>query len=528
MTSPLSRKSIIQKTMQIGASTLLSRILGFVREILQIKYLGVGPLSDAFLTAFRIPNSLRKIFADGALSAAFIPTFVTVYNKQGLHAATALLITLFAIIESLLAAFCMFVAVRSDWVMYLAAPGWLSEPTIFAEQLLYAQLFLKILIFYIVFISSSSLIAGALNGLHRFAVPAYGQSLMNFLYILELLICLRYKLPVQYLAFAILCNGAVLLALHIWAYYRLGGELVKPNKETWAQVRQVLKKFLPCLVSVGAVEINIFIDQMLASYLPQGSVSLMYYTWSFIRIPIGVFAVALSTILLPQFTRIHTTTPRRLNFYLFESIKLVAFVTIPCALLIGMFSYQAFYTLFLSPQFTLMHVMIAQKLMIAFAIGLFFFCLNKILLSMFYALHETFISTIISLATTLLNTLLNIILMKFYGVWGIALATSVAAGVQTVLFLWVLRTKFNFNLYLHRHIQFMVRFTLLLSSIGVLAGILYKTLMRVIMKFCSQNSIIICTTGLGYWAVVLPVVALALLALWFTRKYVGIKLYFID
>lgn len=527
MGSRLSRRAVMGKTMQVGVSTLISRVIGLARELLQIKYLGVGPVSDAFVAAFRIPNSLRKIFAEGALSAAFIPTFVTVLKHEGVAASQRLLSTLFVVIELCVVAVCMLIALHADKVMYLAAPGWIGS-SVHAEQLVYAEVLLKILIFFTACISSTSLLAGALQGMHHFTVPAWGQVVMNVIYCAELLACMHWQLPVWWLAVGIVLNGMVLVIMHLWAYAAVGGAWLMPTRDTWVSVYAVLKKFVPCLITAGAVEINIFIDQMLASYLPSGSVSLMYYTWSLARLPIGVFAVAFSTILLPQLSRLHAYAPRRLGFYVYESIKLVAWVTIPVSVVMSCFAYRAFSTLFLSDHFTVVHVLQAQQLLIAFAWGIFFFCLNKLLLSVFYAVHANVMATIISLGGTILNTLLNLMLMRWYGAWGIACATSFAAAVQTAAFLFVLWRMHGIRWYPGRVMHFFIRLTLVMLVAGVGAFCMYYGAYCLLERALEGAVRAFFLEGYGYWLWVTPLWGFFAVAWWFLRRSVGLRLYFIE
>ena len=517
-----SRAVIIHKTISIGLSTLVSRVLGLVREIVQIHYLGVGATSDAFIAAFRIPNSLRKIFAEGALTAAFLPTYVTELHKNGRVAAERVATITFIILQTLLLFFCILISYNAHTVLHLIAPGWGAH----GGSIDQAAGFLNILIYFIFFISSSSLCTAVLQAQHHFFIPAVGQIVMNMLFIAQLLLLIYFKAPVYYLAYGILCNGAVLLAMHIWACYREGFELHMPDRHSLDVLTEILKKFVPCLLSVGALEINIFIDQMLASYLPTGSLTLLSYVNSIGRVPLSIFIGALSTILLPHFAHVHSYAPRRLNFYILESAKLIFWVMIPVTFMMVIFSYQAFYTLMLSQTFTLLHVQQASSLLRVFALGLFFFSINKILLNIFYAKHETFIPTLISLGAALFNTILSIILMRYMQTIGIVLATSLAEILKTILFIVVLHYKFNITFYAARFMQFAYRASMQLSIIGTIAFSLFIFFYFLIIQLPHSYKLFL-LAGYGYWLWVGPLCGLAALAAYFTRRYFNISLYFL-
>ncbi len=524
MSTRLTRYAILQKTVQVGASTLISRLLGSVRELLMIGYLGVGPLADAFIAAFRIPNSLRRIFGEGALTAAFVPTLVTVLNKDGQKAANRLITITFIIIETFLLLLCLLLVWQAPRVIAWSLPGWSSGNLVLVTASL-----LKILIFYILFVSSIILLAGALQAVHHFTIPAISQVITNIIFIIQIIICQYYNLPITYLAYGILLNGFIIFLMHIFAARRNNFIFIMPDRAGFREFGTVLGKFFPPLISMGAVEINLFIDQMLASYLPAGSVSLLYYAQALMRVPLSVFATAFSTIVLGHFARVHAYAPKRFNFYVLESAKLVFWVMTPISLLMAIFSYKLFYTISLiSTQFPVQYVDQAAQLLIAFALGLFFFSLNKILLNIFYAMHETFIPTVVSLGTTVLNTLFNLLLMYFFGVLGLVVATVLAELVKTFLFLIILALKFSIKLYWYRFILFVRNYIVQLLVAGVIFYSIYKIIELFFTRFSNETLANFFLFHIGYWLWVGPLCGLLMLFLYFTRKQFAVRSYFLD
>jgi len=519
-----SRHSLINKTIHIGISTLISRVLGFVREFVQLNYLGIGGASDAFITAFRIPNSLRKIFAEGALTAAFLPAFVKVVNKEGTQAASNLMSMTVIIFEGIVLGLCFVMSIYSRTILHFLVPGWFENPAFF-EQLALATSLSHILIYFIFFISCSSLLAAALQAHHHFFVPAIGQIVMNVFFIAQLLVLSYYHAPVQYLAYGILINGVVLVSMHVYAYYKEGFNFPIPQwHKGFGMVMIIIKKFFPCLISAGILEINLFIDQNLASYLPQGSASLLYYANAFGRFPLSVFVGALSTILLPHFATVHTYAPRRLKFYLFESTKLIFWIMIPATCLMSVFSYKIFETMAFSESFTPEHLYQLSLLLRTFAAGLFFFSCNKILLTVYYARHETFIPTIIALICALINTVLSIILMYPFQVIGINAATSIAAAIQMIIFLVILHYKYALTFPVKRFILFVRAASVQIIVWGLVLFILYCVAAYSISFMACSHFFM---NKLGYWLWVGPLCLLCACGFYLTRSFFGIKLYFL-
>ena len=531
--------------MQVGGSTILSRFLGVAREILLTKYLGAGAVLDAFITAFKIPNSLRKIFAEGALSASFIPTLVAMIRAGDKKHVNRFLTRSLIIIEGLLIILCVLIFWKAEGVMRFIVPGWFmgavsgsfmgipipgawlgeGEPI---AQVALAVTFLRILISFIVFISSSALLASALQSVNHFFIPAISSSVLNLFFIAGILLAWGLGLSPILVCIFILLGGLAQFIMHIIVYLQLGfGFSLKSDDQSDIYFKQVLKKFLPCLFSMSMMEISLFIDTSFASYLPAGSVTLIYLGNRFMGIALGVFAVAFSTILLPHFSRVSTYAPRRLSFYVLEATKLIFWVTLPVVIMMGYFSEKIFQTLFLSDKFTLTQVHDAGNILTAFLLGLFFFSLNKILLNVYYALHNTRTPAFISLAAALLNIALNALLITSLQATGLALATTIAAAAQTLLFILFLMLHFNFKLYSKAFLNFAGRYFVQLGLIMAPFWILYK----IGLLLCAQlpaRAAHFFVSSLGFWLWVGPLCGLAFLIIYYSRALFKVRVYFLD
>lgn len=549
-----NKKTLIAKTIQVGTSTLMSRVLGLVRELLTSRFLGVGEMADAFFTAFKIPNSLRKIFAEGALSAACIPTFVSIMKKGSKKEVSALMTLSFLIFEGILLIFCGLICWKAEFVIRLIAPGWYLIPGFQIEpsnfpilgsfftwlipawyvttaplaQAEFAITYTRILIAFIMFLSSSALLAGALQSVNHFFVSAFGPVLLNIFFVGGLLACLKFGFPVEWLCAIILLGGFAQFVLHVYMYFKLKFNFCSINQGTMVYFKQIMTKFLPCLLSMSILEINLFVSTTLATYLPKGSIALINYSNRFMGIPLGVLVGAFSTILLPYFSRISTYAPKRLSICLFEASKMVFWLSIPCTLIMSFLAEKIFHTIFLSEKFSLLHVQQAATLLITFLTGLFFFSLYKILLNVFYALHDTRTPLYASIIVLVINYLLCKLFTPWFGVTGLALAFVVTNIIHVTLFAFFLYKKFNFTFYFKAFGSFVcyaamqILFIVALFIMGYYAGefAIYHVASQGIRNFLLYK--------FGFWLWVGPLCAGVVFLLIKTRKLFNVRLYFLD
>ncbi len=522
-----TKKALISQSVQVGVSTLMSRLLGLMREFLMSQFLGVGEMADAFFTAFKIPNSLRKIFAEGALSAACIPTFVSIIKKESKKEASALMTLSFLAFEGVLIFLCALIFWKADLVVYVIAPGWYTSATPLA-QAGYAISYLRLLIAFIVFLSSSALLTGALQSVNHFFVPAFGPVLLNVVFIAGLVTCLKFGLSVEWLCVFILFGGFVQFLLHVAMYFKLNFTFGSINRTTLIHFSHIMKKFLPCLLSMSILELNLFMSTSLATYLPQGSIALLYYANRFMGIPLGVLIGAFSTILLPYFSRISIYAPQRLSVYLFEAAKVVFWVTIPCTLLMSFLAEKIFHTLFLSEKFSLGHVVMAAQLLTTFLTGLFFFSLYKVLLNIYYALHDTKTPCYISIAILAINYGLCKTLAPLFGVNGLALAFVITSSIHVMLFSYFLHKKFNFKFYFKAFGSFVWYALLQICAVVLLFMVIYHLCYFAIKHSSNQAVVNFLLFKIGFWLWVGPLCALTVFGLLKTRKLFNVRLFFLD
>ncbi len=517
MSLQLSKRSILKKTIQVSLLTFLSRMLGLVREFLMVRYFGVGAVSDAFIAAFRIPNFFRHVFAEGALSASFVPVIVKTVKENNKREAGGLMTLSFLFFEGIILLMYGFVLWKADWVIRVVAPGFS------AEQIYYAVPFLQILFSFLLFISSCALLGGALHAVNHFFVPALGTPLWNLIYIATLLLCLFYGLSPMYLCAGVIFGAFVQFVLHLFMYFAQGFSFNPIDAGARAAFKSVLTKFLPCLFGVSILELNLFVSGSLASFLPKGSVSLLYYGSRFMNIPLGMFALALSSVLLPHFSRLVLFAPKRLSFYLLEVTKLVSWLILPATALL-IFTSESLFGFLLSGKADQAQIAQGGIILTLYLIGLGFLCLNKILLSMFYAMKDTWSATKASALCAGVNIVCDLVGMYFLGAYGIALANSISGICMTVTLLWLLHRTHKITFHLGAYTQFLMRYGVQLS-LGLAA---FYAIFPILNQALAAQHFGWLPAALGYWGI-FGLLAAGIMALLFaTRTLFRVNIYFLN
>lgn len=515
----MEKKSVIKQTIGFGAATFVSRILGFAREYLLINYLGIGVISDAFMTAYKLPNSLRKIFAEGAMSSSLTPTLINAQRTSDRKAVNSLMLLSLLIFEGALAVICGLTIWKADLIVRILAPGFSAEKIAFTVP------FLRILMPLILFISSGALFASALQSVNHFFIPAIAPVLFNIVFMSSIVLCLYNQWNPELFCYFVLAAGLAQFILHLIWYIRLNFAFSKINSATWNQFKSVGFKFLFCFVSTGLSEFYIFIDTAFGSYLPDGSITLMYTASRFMSLPMGVFATALATIMLPYVTRISSYAPRRLSFYLLEITKFVFWITIPVTILMAFFSEKMFHTLY--SKFSTSQSIEGGMILTAFSIGIFALSLRKMLLNIFYSLHVTWLPAILSVIATLINIGLNFVLIKYWRAAGLAAASTIAGFIEMVLLLIFLYYYFGFGMNFGRLVKFIGRYCLQLLLIFAPLYFIYQSMTNIINHSSAGISTFF-LYKIGFWLWAGPLCLIAAGAIYFTRKRFKLDLYFLD
>src|SRR5688572_16941878 len=296
--------NLLRTLAAVSSLTMVSRVLGYVRDFFIARVFGAGLLTDAFFVAFKIPNLLRRLFAEGAFSQAFVPILAEHKNRKTPEETRSLIDSISTVLLLALVAAAALGVAAAPLIVYLTAPGFAGEPEKFAVTV---QL-LRITFPYIVFISLVALSAGILNTWNRFAIPAITPALLNVAFIVGAAFFAGYfDPPILVLAWAVFAGGLLQLAFQIPFLVKLG--LIPRWRLTLAHpgVRRVLLLMAPAAFGVSVSQVSLVLNQIFASFLPTGSVSWLYYADRLMELPAGVLGVAVGTILLPSLSKYHAS-----------------------------------------------------------------------------------------------------------------------------------------------------------------------------------------------------------------------------
>lgn len=517
MNTKTSKSFVIKKTAQISLWILVSRVLGIVREVLQGQFLGVSAVSDAFFTAFRIPNLLRKIFEDGGISTALVPYLVKIIHDGGKRRASELLSAVFLIFEFIMLLCCVGVWLFPDSVTYFVAPGFSLEQVAATIPLL------KIMFPVVIFFSSCNIVASALHAQNHFLVPSMGPAIFNLTYLAVLWLAFSWNLTVNALAWGIVLAGFVKFLSRLITYYWYGFSLMFPSRECLHDLRVVMLRFIPCLVSFGALEIMQFFDIRLTSYLPKGSVSLLYYAQRFLMLPYSILGVALATVLLSHFSLAALKNPKRMSFLLVESSKMAMWFALPMMALMMFLAKPLFADVMLKGRATFDEINTAAMLLVCLLCAFPFQVLNKIMISIFYAKNDTTSPMWIVIGATLFGTAFNYACIGQLGIYVMALGTLLYTVIKTCVLTLLLHRKHGVVWPFYRFFSFLQLYLLQFLFGVCIFGFLYATLWQLVAKMSVRA--FFCAGAVGYWVLILSCFSLTLSFLWLTHRKFGLRLY---
>lgn len=428
----LSRQ-LFKSTAVVGAMTLLSRILGFVRDVVIALLFGADAATDAFFVAFKIPNFMRRLFAEGAFSQAFVPVMAEYKEKFGRQALVNFLNRTAGSLALVLIAVTIVGVAGAPWIVAVFAPGFLLA----GEQYELAVQMLRITFPYLFFISSTALAGGILNTFNRFAVPAFTPVLLNLCLISAAFwLAPRLPEPITALAWGVFVAGAAQLLFQFPALWRL--RLLPRLRYGFHDpgVRQILRLMGPALFGVSVTQINLLIDTLLASFLTAGSVSWLYYSDRLVEFPLGVFGIALATVILPNLSKDWAAGRRQAFSQAIDwALRWVALIGLPAAVGLFVLAEPILSTLFQYRSFTAHDVHMAGLSLMAYSIGLVGFILVKILVPGFTSRKDTRTPVRFGIYAMGVNLVLNLALIWHLAHAGLALATSLAACVNAGLLL---------------------------------------------------------------------------------------------
>jgi len=427
-----SFKSRIEKAASIiGFFTFLSRILGLVRDMVIAKVFGSGMVTDAFFVAFKIPNLLRRLFGEGSLTVAFIPVFseyLSKDKKDALRLANGFL----SIISVLLATVAIVGIILAPWIVRLQAYGFGTS----SYQYRLAVLLTRITFPYVFFICLVAFFMGVLNSFKHFSAPAAAPIFLNLSIIgSAFLICPYLKTPVVGLAVGVLIGGFLQLCLQLpWAL-KYGIRII-PSLESIHHpgIRRIGTLMLPAIFGSAVYQLNQFVGTLLASFLPKGSISWLYYADRLVQFPLGVFAISLSTAALPSLSDHAASNDKALFKETFKkALNMTFFISIPAAVGLILLGEPIITILFERGAFTHTDTVNTNYALMFYSFGLWAFSGVRVLVSAFYAMQDTKTPVKIATVALLANFVLSVFLMRYFKHGGLALGLSLASSVQFFL-----------------------------------------------------------------------------------------------
>ncbi|OGW14175.1 MAG: murein biosynthesis integral membrane protein MurJ [Nitrospinae bacterium RIFCSPLOWO2_12_FULL_47_7] len=419
--------------------TLLSRVFGFIRDMVIAMMFGSSAIADAFFVAFRIPNLQRRILGEGAVSAAFVPVFCEYLNTKSKEETWNLASNLFNVLLIALLASTAIIMVFAPAVVSVFAPGFIDEPDKFNLTVKLTRWMAP----YLICIGLAALCMGILNAFKEFAIPAASPTLLNISMILSsLLIGARMDEPIMGLAIGVLLGGLLQFLVQVPSIVRNGFKFKLTADWKHPGIIKIGKLLGPSVVGLGAYEINIIVDTLLASLLPGGSISYLYYANRLVQLPMGIFAVALGVAILPTLSD-HASRkefPELIKTLSF-GIRLILFITVPATVGLILLRFPIINSLWERGEFSRTATEGTAFALLCYSVGLCGFAGTRVVATAFYSLQDTKTPAKIGIYSIAVNIIFSVLLMVPLQHGGLALATSIAATFNALALIVILKKR---------------------------------------------------------------------------------------
>lgn len=431
--------ALLRSIATVGGFTMASRVLGFARDMLTAAILGAGPVADAFFVAFKLPNFFRRLFAEGAFNAAFVPQFSGRLAAEGEAPALRFATEVLSVLLSVLFVFVTTLQIFMPVLMYVFAPGFADQPVKFNLAIELSRLTFP----YLLFISLVSLLGGVLNSLNRFAAAAATPIVLNLTLIGAMLFATPFlPTPGHALAWGVAAGGIGQFLWMVIACHRAGVHLSLPRPRLTPPVKRLLQLMVPGAIGAGVVQINLLIDTMIASLLPTGAVSFLYYADRINELPVGVIGIAVGTALLPVLSRqIRTGEEAAAHHSMNRALEFALFLTVPAAAALIVIGEPIIAVLFQRGAFGMDEAAATGAALKAFALGLPAYVLVKVLGPGFFAREDTATPVKLAIVCVIANVAVSLTLIQFLAHVGIALATATTAWLNAAMMWTVLHRR---------------------------------------------------------------------------------------
>lgn len=425
----------------VAGMTGISRIAGFVRDMLTAGIIGAGPIADAFFIALRLPNLFRRITAEGAFSVSFVPLYAKTLEQEGEQGAELFSSNTFMVMLAILTVFIVVAVIFMPFILYLIAPGFADEPTKYKLALEFSRISFP----YLLLISLTALIGAIMNSHNLFAPFAFVPTLFNLTLIGALFLGPYFATPGHALAWGLLVSGFVQLGFMWICLKRAGLKIVYVRPKIDKKVKDIFRLMLPGLLGAGVAQINLFMDTIIASFLSEGSISYLYYADRLNQFPLSIVGIAVGTALLPMLSRAMAKAETEKDgavqaIDLFNrALEYCFLLALPAAIALGVIPLTLVKILFEHGAFTAEDSQGTAMVLIGYSLGLPAYIITKVFSTAHWARHDTTTPVRISIICVGSNIGIALCLIPFLGVSGIAFATGIVGWLQYYLHIRALR-----------------------------------------------------------------------------------------
>jgi putative peptidoglycan lipid II flippase len=431
-------RSVVKAAGVIGAATFTSRVLGFVRDMVLANLFGATPAADAFFVAYRVPNLLRELFAEGSMSSAFIPVFTEYQTQKSKRDAWELASAVFTTLLTIVTGITILGVLLASGIVWLLAPGFHGDPAKLGMTTLLTQIMFP----YLIFISLAALAMGILNSMRAFAAPAFSPVFFNIFIIgCAYLLSPMMAEPIHGVAIGVVAGGAAQFAMQLPGLRRRGmlfGFRFVPGHPG---VRRIGKLMVPSLLGLSVTQINITVSTILASFFAGGP-TYLFYGMRLIQFPLGIFGVALATAILPTLSaQAARGDLGELRKTLGFGLRMILFIILPAMLGLILLRQPIIHLFFEHGTFTAHDTTETALAVLCYSVGLWAFGGVRIIVSAFYSLQDTRTPAITAAIAVAANLIFSLALMSFLGAAGLALATALAAMVNGGILVAVLHRR---------------------------------------------------------------------------------------
>ncbi|URJ24823.1 murein biosynthesis integral membrane protein MurJ [Candidatus Blochmanniella camponoti] len=437
--------NLLKSLTAISFITILSRILGFIRDTIMARMFGVSIMTDAFFIAFKLPNLLRRIFAEGAFYQVFLPILSEYQSRESKEEIRVFISRVSALLIVTVTVVVFIGLLIAPWIIMVIAPGFNSS----SEKFIMTIEMFRVMLPYILLVSLTSLMGAILNACNFFLVPAFTPIFLNISMISYMLFIgySYFHISIMGLAWSVIVGG-VLQCVYCLLFLKKINMLVIPKMQLYDnRVHRICRSMVPAVIAVSSSQVSLIINTVFASFLRDGSVSWMYYADRLMELPIGIFGVTLSTVLVPYLSRFISRKNYGDYFYLMNwGMRLCFILSLPSALILGVLSEPLVITLFKYGKFLEFDVLMTQYSVIAYAIGLPGLIFTKVLTSGFYALRDIKTPAYIVVIVLFFTQFINLVCINTLKHVVFSFSISLGAWLNAGLLYWKFKKKYLFQL----------------------------------------------------------------------------------